>query len=89
MTSRYAMSFGSVDVTDLDDRGQLYDKLLDGKLDVAEIYTTDGQLAEYGLRVLQDDLQFFPVYEAAPLARAEALGKFPNLGAAVGASPRP
>ena len=83
MTSRYGMAFGSVDVTDLDDRVQLYDKLLDGDLDVIEIYTTDGQLAEYGLKVLQDDLQFFPVYEAAPLARADALSKHQSLGAAI------
>ena len=85
MLGRYGMSFGSVDVVKLDDRSQLYDKLLDGNVDVAEIYTTDGQIAEYGLTVLRDDLQFFPVYQAAALARADALSKHKNLGAAIGA----
>ncbi|MGI9415542.1 MAG: glycine betaine ABC transporter substrate-binding protein [Hyphomicrobiales bacterium] len=83
MLGRYGMSFGTVDVVKLDDRATLYDKLLDGAVDVAEIYTTDGQIAEYGVTVLKDDLQFFPVYEAAPLARADALSRHKNLGAAI------
>ena len=83
MLQRYGMSFGTVDVVKLDDRSQIYDKLLDGKIDVAEVYTTDGQIAEYGLTVLRDDLQFFPVYDAAPLARADALSKHQKLGPAI------
>ena len=83
MLQRYGMSFGTVDVVKLDDRSQLYDKLLDGKIDVMEVYTTDGQIAEYGLTVLRDDLQFFPVYDAAPLARADALSKHQKLGPAI------
>ncbi len=83
MLQRYGMQFGSTEVVKLDDRGTLYDKLLDGEIDVAEIYTTDGQIAEYGLTVLRDDLQFFPVYEAAPLVRADALSQHQALGAAL------
>ena len=83
MLQRYGMSFGTVDVVKLDNRSQIYDKLLDGKIDVAEVYTTDGQIAEYGLTVLRDDLQFFPVYDAAPLARADALSKHQKLGPAI------
>ena len=83
MLARYGMAFRSVDITKLDDRGKLYDKLLDGNIDVAEVYTTDGQIAEYGLVVLKDDLQFFPVYDAAFLARADSLTKHQKLGAAI------
>ena len=85
MLSRYGMSFGSVEVVKLDDRAKLYDMLLDGKVDVAEVYTTDGQIPDFDLKILQDDLQFFPVYQAAPLARADALSKHANLGGAIGA----
>lgn len=85
MIGRYGMSFGTVDVVKLDDRASLYDKLLDGAVDVAEIYTTDGQIAEYDLVVLRDDLQFFPVYDAAPLARADALSRHKNFGSAISA----
>jgi len=83
LIARYGMSFGTVDVVKLDDRASLYDKLLDGGVDVAEIYTTDGQIAEYDLVVLRDDLQFFPAYDAAPLARADALSRHKNLGGAI------
>ncbi|MEM1046754.1 MAG: glycine betaine ABC transporter substrate-binding protein [Pseudomonadota bacterium] len=83
MLQRYGMQFGSTEVVKLDDRATLYDKLLDGDIDVAEVYTTDGQIAEYGLTVLRDDLQFFPVYEAAPLVRADALSQHQSLGAAL------
>lgn len=83
MLQRYGMQFGSTEVVKLDDRVTLYDKLLDGEIDVAEVYTTDGQIAEYGLTVLRDDLQFFPVYEAAPLVRADALSQHQSLGAAL------
>lgn len=81
MTSRYGLSFQSVDVVPLGARGAIYDKLLDGEIDVAEIYTTDGQIADYGLVVLRDDLEFFPAYQAAPLARAAALSTYNGLGA--------
>jgi len=83
MTRRYALSFGTVDVVPLGERAQLYDMLLDGKVDVIEVYTTDGQIADYGLEILTDDLQFFPVYEAAPLARAASLSTHQGLGAAL------
>ncbi len=85
MLARYGMAFRSTEVVKLDDRAKLYDKLLDGDVDVAEIYTTDGQVIEYDLVVLQDDLQFFPVYQLAPLVRADALAKHQNLGAALSA----
>ena len=85
MLARYGMAFRSTEVVKLDDRVRLYDKLLDGDVDVAEIYTTDGQITEYDLVVLDDDLQFFPVYQLAPLARADSLSKHQKLGAALSA----
>lgn len=53
--------------------------LLDRSADVAELYATDGQIAEYGLVVLEDDQAFFPVYDAAPLLRSDALETIPAL----------
>ncbi len=85
LTGRYGLSFASVDVTPLSDRTQMYEKLLDGDIDVAEVYTTDGQIVDYGLVILRDDLQFFPAYEGAPVASATALSKFSGLGAALDA----
>ncbi|MFK8043120.1 glycine betaine ABC transporter substrate-binding protein [Congregibacter sp.] len=40
-----------------------------GQLDVADAYTTDGDLDLYGLRLLNDDLGVFPAYDAGFLTR--------------------
>lgn len=85
MTARYGMDFGSVEIVSADDRPSLYDKLLDGSADVVEVFTTDGQIADLGLVLLDDDLEFFPVYEAAPLIRSDALLRFPELQSALNA----
>lgn len=79
MLNRYGMEFGNVEIVPLDDRRDLYDMLLDGGVDVIEVYATDGQLADFNFTVLEDDLGFFPVYEAAPLVRNGALERFPAL----------
>jgi glycine betaine/choline ABC-type transport system substrate-binding protein/DNA-binding transcriptional LysR family regulator len=60
-------------------KDKIVSALLDGSADVAELFVTDGQIAEYDLVVLEDDEKFFPVYEAAPLVRSEALNKLPSL----------
>ncbi|MFQ6548068.1 glycine betaine ABC transporter substrate-binding protein [Aestuariibius sp. 2305UL40-4] len=83
MTARYGMSFGNVSVVSAEDRTSLYDALLAGEADVIEVFTTDGQIADLGLTLLEDDLDFFPVYEAAPLVRSDALSRFPALQGAL------
>lgn len=85
MLQRYGMEFGTVDAVPLDQRSDVYDKLLNGDADVAEVYTTDGQISEYGLVLLEDDLNFFPIYQGMPLARADALSRHPALGPTLGA----
>lgn len=85
MTARYGMEFETVDVVPLDERVNIYDLLIDGEADVIEVYTTDGQISEYGLVVLEDDLEFFPVYEAVPLVRADSLARHAGLGVALDA----
>ena len=83
LTARYGMEFGDVLVVPPDARIALYDRLLAGEIDVAEVFTTDGQLADLDLRLLEDDLAFFPVYEPAPLVRSDALVRFPELRGAL------
>jgi len=62
-----------------DGKDKIVSALLDGTADVGELFMTDGQIAEYDLIVLQDDLSFFPVYEVAPLVRSDALATIPGL----------
>lgn len=83
MSARYGLSFGEIEVVPPEERPQLYDRLLTGAADVIEVFTTDGQIADLGLVLLADDLGFFPVYEAAPLVRADALVRFPELRGAL------
>jgi osmoprotectant transport system permease protein len=47
-----------------------YPALRDGKLDVIDAYSTDGELKAFDLIVLQDDKHFFPQYLAFPFVRA-------------------
>ena len=62
-----------------DGKDQQISALLDQSADVAELFATDGQIAEYGLVVLEDDKKFFPIYESVPLVRTEALSAVPAL----------
>ena len=83
MVRRYAMDFATVRTVAQENRPTLYDLLLDGEIDVAEVFSTDGQIADFDLLVLEDDLAFFPVYQAAPLVRADALSRHDRLGPAL------
>ena len=81
MARRYGLTTGDVAVFPGGSEGKdkIISALLDGSADVGELFVTDGQIAEYGLLVLEDDLKFFPVYEPAPLVRTDALTTIPNL----------
>ena len=48
-----------------------YRALVERAIDVTEVYTTDGEIAQYDLLVLEDDRNFFPAYEAVWLYRAD------------------
>ncbi|MEO1713937.1 MAG: ABC transporter permease/substrate-binding protein, partial [Bacteroidota bacterium] len=65
------------------DAGLMYLALKNDKVDVIGGYATDGRIAAYNLRVLQDDQNFFPPYFVAPLMRKETLQDYPELGAAI------
>ena len=52
------------------DHGLAYQALGSGQVDVVDAYTTDAQIARLHLRVLRDDRNFFPRYDAVLLMRA-------------------
>lgn len=52
------------------DHGLAYDAIGRGTVDVIDIYSTDAKVGRNKLRVLQDDLGFFPKYDAVLLMRA-------------------
>jgi len=53
------------------DHGLAYRAIDDGKIDLTDAYSTDGDLKRYGLIALLDDRQYFPDYFAAPLLRSD------------------
>ncbi|OPJ64646.1 glycine betaine ABC transporter substrate-binding protein [Clostridium oryzae] len=56
-----------------------YQAIGQGKMDVTDAFTTDGQLKALNLKVLKDDKNFFPPYYAAPIVRDAALKKYLQL----------
>ena len=52
------------------DHGLAYDAIAAGRVDLIDIYSTDAKVGRYHLRVLQDDRDFFPKYDAVLLMRA-------------------
>jgi osmoprotectant transport system permease protein len=48
-----------------------YAAIHEGKLDVTDAYSTDGDLKKFDLVLLEDDRHFFPGYLAMPLVRGE------------------
>ena len=54
-----------------------------GRVDVLDVYTTDGRLLTHDLTVLEDDRGLFPPYEAVALVRGATLDEHPEVGAAL------
>lgn len=48
-----------------------YSALASGKIDLMDAYSTDAQIAQFDLVVLQDDLRYFPQYKAIFLYRLD------------------
>lgn len=49
--------------------GLAYKAIDEGEIDLTDAFTTDGDIERYGLIILQDNLDFFPKYFGASLAR--------------------
>lgn len=65
------------------DHGLAYDALRKGQVDVIDIYTTDAKIKALGLRVLRDDLGYFPRYDAVVLHRLDLPQRQPRAWAAM------
>ncbi|WP_040242021.1 glycine betaine ABC transporter substrate-binding protein [Chromohalobacter japonicus] len=61
------------------DSGLTYSALREDEVDVALVFATDGRNGAFDFEVLDDDQQFFPVYQLAPVVREETLDAHPDL----------
>ncbi|WP_145031207.1 glycine betaine ABC transporter substrate-binding protein [Pantoea ananatis] len=65
------------------DPGLVYNAVRDGFVDAGLIYTTDGRVKGFDLKVLEDDKHFFPSYNVTPVVRQDVLASHPGLEAAL------
>ena len=61
------------------DPGLVYNAVRDGFVDAGLIYTTDGRVKGFDLKVLEDDKGFFPSYAVTPVVRKDTLEANPGL----------
>lgn len=52
------------------DHGLAYQSLDDGKIELTDVYSTDGEISKYDLVILKDNRNFFPAYLAVPFLRS-------------------
>lgn len=65
------------------DPGLVYNAIRDGFVDAGLIYTTDGRVKGFNLKVLEDDKHFFPSYNVTPVVRQDVLASHPGLDSAL------
>lgn len=80
---RFGLAFRKVVVVENERRETLYQMLVDEEIDVMIGFSTDPQIADFGLSTLAADRPFFPAYEAAPLTRTAVLQQHPALRGAL------
>lgn len=78
----YGFEFDNVITMDL---GVTYGALKEGQVSTALGFATDGRIGAFNLVNLVDDKQFFPVYNPAPVVRAEVLEEYPEIKETLGA----
>ncbi len=61
------------------DHDLAYRGLENGSIDVIDIYSTDAEIKYYNIKVLEDDLNYFPEYKAVILYRSGLRKSLPNV----------
>lgn len=62
------------------DVGAIYSATADGACNFGEVFTTDGRIKALNLTVLEDDVNYFPSYNAAPMINGEFDERLPQAG---------
>lgn len=78
LKAAYQLPFTRKDVIQLDP-GLVYTALKNDQVELGLVYTTDGRVKGFDLALLEDDLHFFPPYNAVPVVRRAVLDAHPEL----------
>ncbi len=76
LISTYGLKFASKKELNV---GLKYEAVGNNQIQVLDVFSTDGQLIQYKMVVLQDDKHFFPPYYAAPIVREDILKAHPEV----------
>jgi osmoprotectant transport system substrate-binding protein len=79
MLQAYGLSRNDIGRVTTLDTGVIYTATADGECNFGEVFTTDGRIPALKLRVLEDDKQFFPLYNLTEVINTELLTKHPEL----------
>ncbi|WP_419712068.1 glycine betaine ABC transporter substrate-binding protein [Pseudomonas sp. NFX224] len=78
MVQLYDMNLSRKNIRQMD-AGLVYTALRNGQVFAGLVYTTDGRLNAFKLKLLEDDKHYFPDYTAAPVVRQAYLDAHPQL----------
>ena len=80
MVEQYGMNLTRKNIRQMD-AGLVYTALRNSQVFAGLVYTTDGRLNAFKLKLLEDDKHYFPDYTAAPVVRQAYLDAHPQLAA--------
>ncbi|MGO4302863.1 glycine betaine ABC transporter substrate-binding protein [Cupriavidus sp. RAF12] len=78
LKTAYQLPLSRKDVIQLDP-GLVYTALKNNQVELGLVYSTDGRVKGFDLVLLEDDLHFFPPYNAVPVVRKAVLDQHPEL----------
>ncbi|MBC3422795.1 MULTISPECIES: glycine betaine ABC transporter substrate-binding protein [unclassified Pseudomonas] len=78
LQAMYGMQLGRANIRQMD-AGLVYTALRNNQVFAGLVYTTDGRLSAFDLKLLDDDKHYFPDYTAAPVVRKAVLDAHPQL----------
>lgn len=76
LKKNYPFDFKILEEMDINLRYQSFEQ---GKIDAVDVFTTDAQIKNLNLKVLKDDKNYFPNYEAGIVIREDIAKKYPEV----------
>jgi len=76
LTERYRLGLDPAHVNRME-HSLTYQAIDQGAVDVIDVYSTDAKIKKFKLRVLDDNLGYFPTYQAVWVARAGFVSQYP------------
>ncbi|MBA6111042.1 glycine betaine ABC transporter substrate-binding protein [Pseudomonas asiatica] len=78
LKTMYDLQVGRANIRQMD-AGLVYTAMHNNQVFAGLVYTTDGRLNAFNLKLLEDDKHYFPDYTAAPVVRKQVLDANPQL----------